>query len=66
MWQSGWEGILGENGYMYMYGWIPLLSTWNDHNIVNWRYSNKKLKKEKAILGYAVTFIMDLQLRMMK
>ena len=20
MWQSGWEGSLGENGYMYMYG----------------------------------------------
>ena len=21
----GWEGSLGENGYMYMYGWITLL-----------------------------------------
>ena len=20
MWQSGWEGSLRENGYMYMYG----------------------------------------------
>ena len=20
MWQPGWEGRLGENGYMYMYG----------------------------------------------
>ena len=20
MWQPGWEGSLGENGYMYMYG----------------------------------------------
>ena len=20
MWQLGWEGSLGENGYMYMYG----------------------------------------------
>ena len=20
MWQPGWEGCLGENGYMYMYG----------------------------------------------
>ena len=26
---------LGENGYMYMYGWVPLLSTWNYHNIAN-------------------------------
>ena len=29
-------GELGENGYMYMYGWVTLLSTWNYHNIVNW------------------------------
>ena len=43
MWQSGWEGGLGENGYMYMYGWAPLLFTWNDHNIVNWLYPNTKL-----------------------
>ena len=27
MWQLGWEGSLGENGYMYMYGWVPLLFT---------------------------------------
>ena len=27
-------GELGENGYMYMYGWIPLLLTWNYYNIV--------------------------------
>ena len=20
MWQTGWEGSLGENGYMYIYG----------------------------------------------
>ena len=45
MWQSGWEGSLGENGYMHMYAWVPLLSTWNYHNIVN-SYTpiqNKKL-----------------------
>ena len=36
--QPGWEGSLGENGYIYMYGWAPLLSTWNYHNIVNWLY----------------------------
>ena len=48
-WQPGWEGSFGENGYMYMYGWIPLLSTWNYHNIVNWLYSNirQKVKKKK-------------------
>ena len=27
--QPGLEGSLGENGYMYMYGWAPLLLTWN-------------------------------------
>ena len=26
---------LGENGYVYMYGWVPSLLTWNYHNIVN-------------------------------
>ena len=27
MWQLGWEGILGENGYMDIYGSGPFLST---------------------------------------
>ena len=35
MWPPGWEGSLGENGYMYMCGWVPLLFTWNYHDIVN-------------------------------
>ena len=48
MWQPGWEGSLGENGCMYMCGWVPLLSTWNYHNIVNWMYANKNLKKYRA------------------
>ena len=34
LWQAGWEGSLGENGYMYRYGWVPLLFTRNYHNIV--------------------------------
>ena len=46
-WQPGWEGSLGENAYMYMYGWIPLLSTWNYHNIVSWLYSNIRQKVKK-------------------
>ena len=29
------ELSLGENGYMYVYGWVPSLSTWNYRNIVN-------------------------------
>ena len=36
MWQPGSEGSLGENGYLYMCGWLPLPSTWRYHNIVNW------------------------------
>ena len=47
VWQPGWERSLGENGYMGMYGWVPLLSTWNYHNIVYWIYSNIKLKALK-------------------
>ena len=35
MWQPGREGDLRKNGCMSMYGWVPLLSTWNYHNIVN-------------------------------
>ena len=38
MWQPGCQGSLGEDGYMYMYVWVPFLSTWNYHNIVNWLY----------------------------
>ena len=34
--QPGWEGSLGENGYVCLHSWVPLLSTWNYHNIVNW------------------------------
>ena len=45
MWQPGWEGSLGENGYMYKDGQASLLSTWNYYNIVNWLYSNIKFKK---------------------
>ena len=42
-------GELGENGYMYRHGWIPLLCTGNYHNIVNWLYSNvhKKFKEKR-------------------
>ena len=36
-----------ENEYVYMYGWGPLLCTWNYHNIVNWVYSNIKFKSKK-------------------
>ena len=38
------RGVWGENGYMYMYGWVPLLCTRNYHNIVDRLCSNIKLK----------------------
>ena len=40
MWQPGWEGSLGENGYMYMYNLVPLMFTLNYYNIVNLLYPN--------------------------
>ena len=27
MWQPGWEGSLGENGYVHMYSRVPSLCT---------------------------------------
>ena len=27
MWHPGWEQALGEDGYMYMCGWVPSLFT---------------------------------------
>ena len=36
-----------------MYGWVPLLSTWNYHNIVNRLYSNTKKKKFLKIISTA-------------
>ena len=35
MWQPGGERGLGENGYMPVYGWVPLLITCNYHSIVH-------------------------------
>ena len=40
---------LGENGYMFMYGWVPSLFTWNYHNIVNRLYPNIKKKVQNKI-----------------
>ena len=48
IWQPGWKGSLGENGYMYVYGWIPLLFTWNYHDIVNQQYPNTNKVSKKG------------------
>ena len=45
------KGICGENGYMYMYDWVPSLFTWNYGNIVNQLCPNtdKKFKRKKEL-----------------
>ena len=48
--QPGWEGSLGENGYMYMYGWGPLLSTPSQHCesvLPQYKIKNKLIKYKK-------------------
>ena len=55
MWQLGRGGQFGgEWIHVYMYGWVPLLSTGKYHNIVNQPYSNIKyfffLKKKSLFL----------------
>ena len=55
--QPGWEGSLGENGYMCIYGWGPSLFTWDYHNLGNWLYPDIKLtanKKEALALNPGV------------
>ena len=49
MWQPGWEGSSGENGYMYTCGWVPSLYIWNYHDVVNQPYPDIKLKVKKKI-----------------
>ena len=48
--QPGWEGSLGESGHTYVYGWVPLLSTWSYHNIVNRLHSNISQKAKKDLV----------------
>ena len=57
MYQPGWEQGLGENRYMYMYGWAPSIFTWNYHNIVNLLYPNTKLKLKEKISAALVCII---------
>ena len=46
------SGVLGENGCMFMYSWVPLLFTWHYHNIVNWIYlrRGKKIKYINSLI----------------
>ena len=47
--QPGWEGGLGENGFVYVDGWVPSLFTWNYHDIVNWLYANATQKVQRNV-----------------
>ena len=52
MWQPGWKWGLGEDGFMYMCGWIPSLFMWNYHNTVNWLWTrNWKLLSHVQLFG---------------
>ena len=44
VWQSGWEGSLEENGYMYVYGWIPSLFTRKQNLTLFVKYKIKVFK----------------------
>ena len=56
MWQPGWEGSLGENGYMYMCDWVPSLSNWNSRHCKSAILQYKiNLKNWRIILGFAGT-----------
>jgi len=54
MWQAGWEGSLGENGYMFMYGWVLCCppETTTTLLIGYTPIKNKKLKKNKGEDGF--------------
>ena len=63
MWQPGWEASLGKNGYMYMYGQVPLLFTWNYHDSStsmpselpgkpHWRQKEKREAEEEMVGGH--------------
>ena len=60
MWQPGWEGSLRETGYIFMYGWVPSLFTWNYHNTVNWLYPNKNKKLKKKDVWRTFSFGVEL------
>ena len=41
-WTAWMGGGFGENSYIYMYGRVPSLFTWNYHNVVNQLYHKTK------------------------
>ena len=57
--QPGWDGSLGENEYMFTYGWVSSLFTWNYHNIVHQFIpkQNKTFKVEKKNVLHSEWYI---------
>ena len=51
VWQPGWERSLGENRYVYVYGWVPLLFIRCYHNTANPLYSSIKFNSLKKVFG---------------
>ena len=49
--KSIWTKNVKHNGYMYVYKWITLMFSRNDHSIVNQLYFNKLKKWKKACVS---------------
>ena len=49
------RGEFGRDEFMYMQGWVPLLSTWNYHNIVNWLSVHSNIHKTKIMTSGPIT-----------
>ena len=51
MWQTGWEGVLGENGYMCAYGWLspcPCSPETITTLLINWSPAEYEIKSSKG------------------
>ena len=49
--QPGWEGSLGESGYVCLYSRLPLLAARNYHSIVNWLRAPAQALQSSLTLG---------------
>ena len=45
LWWPKWEGNLKNSGYLYTWGWFPLLYSRNSYNILKQLYAKKKILK---------------------
>ena len=55
LWQPGWERSLGENGYMYTYGWVPSLSIWTITTLlIGYIPIKKEMATASSILAWRI------------